>query len=276
MAYVLGERAARKFREMMRGETASGSSAGAVHPSFEPAFPPPWECRWADSADNGDGSWIIWLPSGSLVYAGADVTALLVSSLTPVGGDYPAGWYLLDCVPETGGTPYLVVPEADANPWQPEISESGSAQSDATMIEIATLANTQAAGVVVKQKVVGTLVLESVESDSDSGVVPDKISIDWNESGELEIKGWESGEPELEHTIAEVLSGKAGSIDKDEMLIVRRTDGTLAYRKVGEIEPESDSGSEGGAGFWVTGGDETTCNANRIQVGSVLIYEETL
>ena len=30
---------------------------------------------------------------------------------------------------------------------------------------------------------------------------------------------------------------------------------------------------QGGGAYWATGGDETTCNATRIQVGSVCIYE---
>lgn len=103
-------------------------------------------------------------------------------------------------------------------------------------------------GITIKWNPDGSATVSGSNIQDGGGTVPDCKSIDWNESDELEIKGWESGEPELEHTLAEVLAGKAGSTDGDEMVIVRRTDGTLAYRKIGEVESESESESGGGGG----------------------------
>jgi len=108
--FVLGAAGARKLRALLNGRGESGSVRGAgAGLTFEDGFAPPFTVQWAQSAANGEGSWIIWLPGSRLVMAGnnpLDPSA----ELDDVGGDYPEGWYILD--DETldraeGGTLYL-------------------------------------------------------------------------------------------------------------------------------------------------------------------------
>ena len=110
--YVLGPNAARQLKKLLRGSgevsrrdnLTSGLAFGSEYAS-------PFEVQWAQSANDGEGGWIIWLPSDEiLIVNGAAVD--LTEDLEEVGGDYPEGWYLLDAdalAVDEGGTLYLNV-----------------------------------------------------------------------------------------------------------------------------------------------------------------------
>lgn len=110
--YVLGPAGARKLRALFNGRGESGSVRGSAVPLvLEDEFALPFAVQWAQSADGGSGSWIIWLPGSALVVT-PDGDVNPAASLTAVGGDYPAGWYILTDAMldrDDGGTLYLNV-----------------------------------------------------------------------------------------------------------------------------------------------------------------------
>ena len=124
--FVLGAVGARKLRALLNGRGESGSiqrNGGGL--TFEDDFAPPFTVQWAQSASNGEGSWIIWLPSDELVVL-PDGAANPASGLTAVGGDYPTGWYILtdsQLSRSSGGTLYLHVVVGDS----PSVSFASSA-----------------------------------------------------------------------------------------------------------------------------------------------------
>ena len=162
--YVLGESAARKLREIFASSDGlsrrSAFSGGAIHVG---AFPHPYAVQWAASADSGSGSFVIWLPSSSvLVVDGQPVD--LTSDLTDAGDPYPSGWYLLEDMPASGGSLYLNVTPGnpDASPAEDpeaEFSTSASQTEGDIPILIATVAKDSTTGAVtVKQTVTSALV----------------------------------------------------------------------------------------------------------------------
>lgn len=110
--YVLGPNAARKIAEILRGSGEVSRRRGAA-PSlaFDSEYVAPFSVQWAQSANDGEGAWIIWLPSDDLVTipeGSLDPSA----DLDDVGGDYPPGWYILtgeQLDADEGGTLYLNV-----------------------------------------------------------------------------------------------------------------------------------------------------------------------
>lgn len=107
--YVLGESGARKLRAILNGRGESGSVHGvAPGLSFEDDFAHPFTVHWAESAGDS-GAWVIWLPSDSCLLVDGEAVDIL-GELEDAGGDYPSGWYKLDCLDSTsGGDLYLNV-----------------------------------------------------------------------------------------------------------------------------------------------------------------------
>lgn len=104
--YFIGESGAGKLRALLNGRGGSGSVRGEDPVlSLEDSFAHPFTVQWADSV----GSWIIWLPTdSSLIVNGESVDIL--SDLEDAGGEYPFGWYVIDCLDsESGGSLFLNV-----------------------------------------------------------------------------------------------------------------------------------------------------------------------
>lgn len=100
--YVLGPHAARELKRLIRGNGGTSrrdAVAGAL--AFDSDYAHPYTVQWAQSLNDGDGAWIIWLPPGHLFIDGKEVDITAAQSggtggMTAAGGDYPAGWYVLD------------------------------------------------------------------------------------------------------------------------------------------------------------------------------------
>lgn len=107
---VLSPEAARKLTALLRGSGEVARRDGMLRSVALPTeYPDPFAVQWAQSADNGGGSWIIWLPGSRLVMVGNN-PVYPSAELEAVGGDYPAGWYILtDSMldRDEGGTLYL-------------------------------------------------------------------------------------------------------------------------------------------------------------------------
>ena len=93
--FVLGAVGARKLRNLLNGRGESGSirrDGGEL--TFEDGFAAPFTVQWAQSANSGQGAWLIWLPSEELVTY-PDGTLDPSATLDDAEGDYPEGWYVL-------------------------------------------------------------------------------------------------------------------------------------------------------------------------------------
>lgn len=115
--YVLGPNAARKLTELLRGKGEVSRRAGvASELAFDSEYVAPFTVQWAQSADDGAGAWIVWLPASDLVVT-PEGALNPASALSAVGGEYPTGWYALDSEalsPSAGGTLYLVLDFGDS------------------------------------------------------------------------------------------------------------------------------------------------------------------
>lgn len=134
--YVLGPNAARQLKKLLRGSgevSRRGNLSSAL--AFGSEYANPYAVQWAQSANDGEGGWIIWLPGDALLVVDGQ-TVDVREDLEAVGGDYPDGWYLLGDVIEDDGTLYLDIhfpdPDAEAAVQEPtaEFSNGESADED--------------------------------------------------------------------------------------------------------------------------------------------------
>ena len=107
MKYVLTDAAVRKLRGSLAsraGNTGATGSAAAISPDLYPA---PYTVRWAQSENDGDGAWVIWLPYmpqtatdipayGPLLMVGNEYVDFLqgTAALSPAQ-TLPSGWFVL-------------------------------------------------------------------------------------------------------------------------------------------------------------------------------------
>ena len=105
--YVLGPNAARKLKALLaKSDGVSRRPAGSSAVASDLEYAAPFTVKWAASANGGEGAWIIWLPSASLLVVDGESVDVL-ADLKTAGGDYPAGWYVLADVIGDDGTLYL-------------------------------------------------------------------------------------------------------------------------------------------------------------------------
>ena len=219
--YVLGPHAARELKRLIAGtgvaerrDTVSGAIA------FDSEYADPFTVQWAASANSGSGSFIIWLPSASLLIVDGKPVDL-TEDLTAVGGSYPAGWYETP-LSSSGGSLYLnVTPgnpestgEEDATA---EFSTSESQTEGDVSILIATAAKDALTGAVtVKQSVSSALVFGTGKGKE---VEVDDISVSYTgdddtsgdgEGGDTSGEGASSGGGESGDTSGDGASSGGG------------------------------------------------------------------
>ena len=159
--YVLGESAARRLAQMLRGKGEVSSRPGAAAGiTVDSEYVAPFTVQWAQSVGDA-GAWIIWLPSDKLV-ALPSGTVNPAASLTASGGDYPAGWYVLtDAMLDRdgGGTLYLNVTLGDS-PSAVFSSSAAADSADEFDVPICSASvNSETGERRVKQLVVGAIAL---------------------------------------------------------------------------------------------------------------------
>lgn len=122
-SYVLGPNAARELKRLIRGNGGTSrrdAVAGAL--AFDSDYAHPYTVQWAQSLNDGDGEWIIWLPPGHLFIDGKEVDITAAQSggtggMTAAGGDYPTGWYVLDLGEDyTAGDDFTLYLDVGASP----------------------------------------------------------------------------------------------------------------------------------------------------------------
>lgn len=188
--YVLGPHAARELKRLIAGtgvaerrDTVSGAIA------FDSEYADPFTVQWAASANSGSGSFIIWLPSASLLIVDGKPVDL-TEDLTAVGGSYPSGWYETP-LSSSGGSLYLnVTPgnpestgEEDATA---EFSTSESQTEGDVSILIATAAKDALTGAVTVKQSVSSALVFGTGTGKGKEVEVDDISVSYTGDGESE------------------------------------------------------------------------------------------
>ena len=263
--YVLGPNAARQLKKLLRGSgevsRRHNLDSGLA---FGPEYANPYAVQWAQSANNGDGGWIIWLPSDALLVVDG-VTIDVREDLESVGGDYPDGWFLLGDVIEADGTLYLEITFSD--PEGPTASFSNGETDDeddeikvihVAVCDVATDASTGARS--VHQFVTSTILLDK------RTVEVDNRSIDKNggRDGEHKVQiahfndtEKDSGKGLEKRLKADPETGEITARDSEGLMLVARKDGQVIYIPLkgdGE-DPEAERDPKSGCDDHPGGGD---------------------
>ena len=210
--------------------------------------PLPFEVRYDGTLDSGAGGWKIYLPTEHLVqFDGAYLDPL--NDVTPIldaNGD-ETGWYSFDEITLQDDHVWLVISESSgAHTASFANSEDQQSVANICIAELSYEEATQSTPetITINQSVVGAIVM--------TPVVPDDVSTEFipdppqgesptGDEGKLQVKGWDNGEPLANHSLAEILSGRevTGEIsppfDRDACVVVRCTDGSLAYVQISKI-----------------------------------------
>ena len=255
--YVLGESAARRLAQMLRGKGEVSSRSGAAAGiTVDSEYVAPFTVQWAQSVGDA-GAWIIWLPSAELVTLPGGVTIDPAESLTAAGGDYPSGWYVVPAAAlsaSEGGTLYLNITLGDS----PSAAFSNDAAADADDKIDVPVCDAAVNATTGERRVVQLLTSVIALGGEGGGEPPvDEKSVDWREdevegdeslpgvgdetaaatAKSLEIKGWKDQE-----STAETLADALGLNDKKE-----DEGGGDDYGGVGApVEDGGDSGGDAG------------------------------
>lgn len=230
-----------------------------------PREPLPYEVRWAQSENEGEGAWVIWLPDAAklLSYDGEYVTLDGITASQTL----PDGWYTIDDLDGESEGVYLIV-EKDT----PSGGDSGE-----TPTISAKLSGSDGEGESEGEKVVALLVAE-IETNSDTGakrvkqyvdsavtlgasdaVSPDDISIETippqeegeeptGDEGKLQIFDFDSNESDSPEGLAERLRAdtETGDIKVQSgtnIMLLARRDGKIVYipLSAGGKDPEDET-----------------------------------
>ena len=210
MNYVLTENAVGKIRRAIAPNPGNTGAVGANGRPIDPdMFPAPWTVRWSASANNKQGTWVIWLPDI------AQLVMLKDAYITPTGVTaeqaLPMGWYTIDDASASSTEVYLNITIPETGTASAEISTAqgqsttGETVMSVLVAEMAVDAETGAKR--VKQYVDSAVVLGG--EDGGAPVVPDDVSTEFipdppagtqpdgdkgtqpdGDEGKLQIKDW--------------------------------------------------------------------------------------
>jgi hypothetical protein len=230
MKYVLTESAVRKLRGVLAPRSGNTGAGGAATPVSPDDFPPPFTVRWAQSQSEGQGAWVIWLPSsGSLVnYNGAWLTF----SGTSAASGLPAGWVRAQGVSASATAVYLLVVTPPGQTSKRAMFASSSSASGVTVhfsALVATMSVDATTGARRVKQTVDSSVIIGAEGGGDVNL--DDVSTDYNGDTEVQIKDWDTGTPAASTTIAQDIAN--GDETAQSKLVSRTTGGVLQYKKPG-------------------------------------------
>ena len=218
--------------------------------------PLPYEVRFDQDLDSGNGGWKIYLPTEHLLsYSGVDVETSDFTGVTQIqdsNGDGTA-WYSLDDISLEPGRVWLQISKTSGtetaefvgDPEEGEEGEEEEEEEEPVKICIAEVsytppASTVPAKITIFQSVVGALRVDN------NGHEPDNISTeliphdspsgaDNADEGKLQIKGWKAGTPVSSQSLAAALSYSGGSPLSLGHLVLRDTQGALKYLPIGTL-----------------------------------------
>ena len=231
MKYVLTDAAVRKLRGVLAPRSGNTGAGGAATPVSPDDFPPPFTVRWAQSQSEGQGAWVIWLPSsGSLVnYNGAWLTF----SGTSAASGLPTGWVRAQGVSASATAVYLLVVTPPGQTSKRAMFASSSSVSGVTVhfsALVATMSVDATTGARRVKQTVDSSVIIGAEGGGDVNL--DDVSTDYNGSTEVQIKDWDTGTPAASTTIAQDIH--EGNTSQNT-LVERTESGVLKYKKPGTL-----------------------------------------
>lgn len=232
MKYVLTDAAVRKLRGVLAPRSGNTGAGGAATPVSPDDFPPPFTVRWAQSQSEGQGAWVIWLPSsGSLVnYNGAWLTF----SGTSAASGLPTGWVRAQGVSASATAVYLLVVTPPGQTSKRAMFASSSSASGVTVhfsVLVATMSVDSTTGARRVKQTVDSSVIIGAEGGGDVNL--DDISTDYNGDTEVQIKDWDTGTPAASTTIAQDIHD--GNTTAQGTVPERTTGGALQYKKPGTL-----------------------------------------
>ena len=218
--------------------------------------PLPYEVRFGQDLDSGNGGWKIYLPTEHLLsYAGVDVETSDFTGVTQIqdsNGDDTA-WYSFDDISLEDGHIWLqisktsgtVTAEFVGDPEEEEEGGEGEEEEEPVRICIAEVsytppASTVPAKITIFQSVVGAL---RVGND---GLEPDNISTerlsqedqsfpDDPTVGKLQIKGWHTPSPVANQSLAAALLSQSTPGSGAPYIVAQDSSGALVYMPVGSL-----------------------------------------
>ena len=209
--------------------------------------------KFSRATVNNADAWIVYLTASSLVIDGTAVN--VAAGLSAAGSPYAAGWYVSGIPFTTGDTTvYLSIAYniTSSGSTYSGVSLRTSPQTDTSAmhyvnIVVAYLNYTATpSSATIRQNIIGAIALSS--GGGGGSVTPDDVSIDVRDSddstadGKLQIKDWANPagtRPASAQTVAFDLAGSQAATG--DQFVVRKTDGTLAYKNVGALSGGSDS-----------------------------------
>jgi len=190
--YLMSEKTAAFVRGLMdrkspnsaHGQTRYSRPAFAV----EDSFAHPFEVRFAASIDDGEGAWIIWLPSSKCLIVDGEAVDL-ADELEGAGDPYPAGWYVLEDVPSSGGSVYLnVTPGDDSEGATAVFSTSASQTAGDIPILVAVVAKDSTTGGVTITQTVSSALVFGTGGQKDATPMPfDYVETESESNGETVV-----------------------------------------------------------------------------------------
>ena len=174
-AYLMNASTAAFVKEQMRAaqvntDAADGNARKIRLANFVPdRMPRPFEVRWAGSENEGKGSWIIWLATGSeLLSIGGEYSNTLTDKLD-MTDVYPDGWWKLGdgiLAAKGSGTVFLKLKKSSSSSGGVEVEfvgDSGYDEGNGVYIQIAyAFLNDETGARFVEQYVDSALVLGDV------------------------------------------------------------------------------------------------------------------
>lgn len=266
--YVLGESAARKFRELVAGRMRYGHRDGGGSAFVDDAdFAQPYEVRWSQSQNDGEGAWIIWLPAADVLIV-EGVAVDLTADLEAAEADYPSGWYKLDVLPAEGGSLFLTV-KAPGGESESEtsggVSADGAGETSSGEAMFALERVEDAVSVLIcdafESKSVRQIVTSAVVIGA-GAVTTDNVSIafggkkDGVEASEggrnvLQLAHFTDGQMDSAKGLTARLrvdteTGEISVVGDDSLMLVARQGGRLVYIPLGGSGDEDAGGTDDG------------------------------
>lgn len=194
--YVLGESAARKFRELVAGRMRYGHRDGGGAASvFDADYAHPYAVQWAASLAKGEtsegagdgtsGEWIIWLPSDDLLTVGKSKVKVS-EGLAAAGGDYPAGWYKLGAAldRDAGGALYLNIVNGETVTAAFSAEAGTASETTIPVLICEALVDEETGGRSVKASVMSAIVIGAGGDDGETKHIPDELSLSNQREGD--------------------------------------------------------------------------------------------
>ena len=240
MNYVLTENAVGKIRRAIAPRAGNTGAVGANGRPIDPdMFPAPFTVRWSASANNGAGAWVIWLPDV------AQLVMLKDAYITPTGVTaeqaLPAGWYTIDDAAASSTEVYLNITIPETGTASAEIATAqGQSTTGETVMSI--LVAEMDVDATTRAKRVKQYVDSAVVRGGEGGgsVVPDDVSTEFipdppagtqpdGDEGELQIKGFKTGQPANGNSIADMLHG-VNTLSHGSSILCREVGSNGRYR----------------------------------------------